>query len=201
MFVFRAICAARTATCCAARCGVVTTTASARGRSCPSEMATSPVPGSSVATASVSEGHPGGRRVKKLLERPGRGTWPSRSGSFCRAPRRSSSPLRTARRAASPCAPRRWRGRRTCASSASSRTCLISPGRATSSSGSGGGEALSREVEAPLLGRIPLTRASAPCSCRGGDRRDRSGDGGLAGHRRARRGDRVHETRRREWAS
>ena len=53
MFVFRAICAARTATCCEARCGVVTTTASARGRSWPSEMATSPVPGG-MSTTSVS---------------------------------------------------------------------------------------------------------------------------------------------------
>ena len=43
--VFCAICAARTATCCAAGCGVVTTSASARGRSCPSDIATSPVPG------------------------------------------------------------------------------------------------------------------------------------------------------------
>ena len=53
MFVVRAICAARTATCCAAGCGVVTTTTSARGSSCPSEMETSPVPGG-MSTSSVS---------------------------------------------------------------------------------------------------------------------------------------------------
>ena len=40
-----AMSAARTATCCAAGCGVVTTSTSARGSSWPSEMATSPVPG------------------------------------------------------------------------------------------------------------------------------------------------------------
>ena len=45
MPVFCAICAARTATCCAAGCGVVTTSTSARGRSWPSEIETSPVPG------------------------------------------------------------------------------------------------------------------------------------------------------------
>ena len=45
--------AARTATCCAAGCGVVTITVSARGRSCPIEIATSPVPGG-MSTTSVS---------------------------------------------------------------------------------------------------------------------------------------------------
>ena len=42
--VFCAICAARIMTCCAAGCGVVTTSASARGRSWPRDIATSPVP-------------------------------------------------------------------------------------------------------------------------------------------------------------
>ena len=51
--VFSAICAARTATCWAAGCGVVTTSASARGRSWPSDIATSPVPGG-MSTRSVS---------------------------------------------------------------------------------------------------------------------------------------------------
>ena len=45
MPVLRAISAARLATSCASGCGVVTTTASARGRSWPSEIETSPVPG------------------------------------------------------------------------------------------------------------------------------------------------------------
>ena len=45
--------AARTATCCAAGCGVVTTSTSARGSSWPSEIATSPVPGG-MSTTSVS---------------------------------------------------------------------------------------------------------------------------------------------------
>ena len=53
MFVLRAIVPARIATSCAAGCGVVTSTASARGRSWPSEMATSPVPGG-MSTRSVS---------------------------------------------------------------------------------------------------------------------------------------------------
>ena len=53
ILVLSAIWAARTATCCAARCGVVTTIASARGRSWPSEIATSPVPGG-MSTTSVS---------------------------------------------------------------------------------------------------------------------------------------------------
>ncbi len=53
MPVFCAICAARTATCCAARWGVVTTTTSARGSSWPSEIETSPVPGG-MSTTSVS---------------------------------------------------------------------------------------------------------------------------------------------------
>ena len=43
--VFCAIVAARAATSWASGCGVVTTTTSARGRSCPSEIDTSPVPG------------------------------------------------------------------------------------------------------------------------------------------------------------
>ena len=42
---FSTICAAREATRWAAACGVVTSTASARGSSCPSERPTSPVPG------------------------------------------------------------------------------------------------------------------------------------------------------------
>ena len=45
--------AARTATFCAAGCGVVTMTTSARGSSWPSEIATSPVPGG-MSTTSVS---------------------------------------------------------------------------------------------------------------------------------------------------
>ena len=53
MPIFCAITAARTATCCAAGCGVVTITTSARGSSCPSEIATSPVPGG-MSTTSVS---------------------------------------------------------------------------------------------------------------------------------------------------
>ena len=53
MFVLRAISAARAATSCASGCGVVTTTASARGSSCPSEIETSPVPGG-MSTTSVS---------------------------------------------------------------------------------------------------------------------------------------------------
>ena len=53
MPVFCAICAARTATCWAAGCGVVTTSASARGSSWPSDIATSPVPGG-MSTRSVS---------------------------------------------------------------------------------------------------------------------------------------------------
>ena len=51
--VLTAICAARTATCCAAGWGVVTTSASARGRSCPRDIATSPVPGG-MSTSNVS---------------------------------------------------------------------------------------------------------------------------------------------------
>ena len=62
MFVFRAICSgAPGVTCCAARCGVVTTTASARGRSWPSEMAHVPVPGGNVDDERV-ESRPSGRR-------------------------------------------------------------------------------------------------------------------------------------------
>ena len=53
MFVLRAIDAAREATSCASFCGVVTTTTSARGRSCPSEIEMSPVPGG-MSTTSVS---------------------------------------------------------------------------------------------------------------------------------------------------
>ena len=54
MFVFRAISAARTATSCAARCGVVTTITSALGRSWPSEIDTSPVPGGMSTTSQSS---------------------------------------------------------------------------------------------------------------------------------------------------
>ncbi len=53
MFVLRAIDAARDATSCASFCGVVTTTTSARGSSCPSEIETSPVPGG-MSTTSTS---------------------------------------------------------------------------------------------------------------------------------------------------
>ena len=53
MPTFSAIWAARTATCWAAGCGVVTITTSARGSSWPSEIATSPVPGG-MSTTSVS---------------------------------------------------------------------------------------------------------------------------------------------------
>jgi hypothetical protein len=53
MFVFCAISAARAATSCASGCGVVTTMASARGSSWPSEIETSPVPGG-MSTTSVS---------------------------------------------------------------------------------------------------------------------------------------------------
>ena len=53
MFVFWAMIAARTATCWAGGCGVVTTIASARGSSWPSEIATSPVPGGMSTTSSV----------------------------------------------------------------------------------------------------------------------------------------------------
>jgi len=51
--VFCAIVAARDATSWARGCGVVTTTVSARGRSCPSEIDTSPVPGG-MSTTSTS---------------------------------------------------------------------------------------------------------------------------------------------------
>ena len=73
MFVFRAICAARTATCWEARCGVVTTTASARGSSCPSEMATSPVPGG-MSTTSVSSSP---QWTSERTARARGGAWPS----------------------------------------------------------------------------------------------------------------------------
>ena len=53
MLVFCAISAARAATSCASGCGVVTTTASARGRSWPSEIATLPVPGGMSTTERV----------------------------------------------------------------------------------------------------------------------------------------------------
>jgi hypothetical protein len=53
MLVFCAITAARAATSFAAGCGVVATTTSARGSSCPSEIETSPVPGG-MSTTSVS---------------------------------------------------------------------------------------------------------------------------------------------------
>ena len=68
MPVFCAICAARTATCWAAGCGVVTTSASARGRSCPSEIETSPVPGgmSTSERVELAPVHVG----EELLERP-----------------------------------------------------------------------------------------------------------------------------------
>ena len=58
---------ARDATSCAAGCGVVTTIISARGSSCPSEIATSPVPGgmSTTSTSSSSPVHVG----EELLER------------------------------------------------------------------------------------------------------------------------------------
>ena len=49
----RAICAARLATSWASGCGVVTTTASARGSICPSEIETSPVPGGMSTTQHV----------------------------------------------------------------------------------------------------------------------------------------------------
>jgi len=54
MPVRRAICAARLATSCASTCGVVTTTASARGSICPSEIETSPVPGGMSTTSRSS---------------------------------------------------------------------------------------------------------------------------------------------------
>ena len=53
MFVLRAMLAARDATSCASFCGVVTTTTSARGRSWPSEIEMSPVPGG-MSTTSMS---------------------------------------------------------------------------------------------------------------------------------------------------
>ena len=54
MPVFCAIVAARDATSCASGCGVVTTTASARGSSWPSEIETSPVPGGMSTTSTSS---------------------------------------------------------------------------------------------------------------------------------------------------
>src|ERR1051326_2040553 len=68
MFVFCAMAAARDATSCASFCGVVTTTTSARGKSWPSEIDTSPVPGGMSPTSPARQRRPAPQDVLVAFE-------------------------------------------------------------------------------------------------------------------------------------